>query len=794
MKTKIVVALLASTLWCISTFAQLNPAPSSAGNITVNASTCATTNACVVLHMASSNVGYSVTASGTWTGTLTVEQSGDNQGSWTSATTTTANTLYTSALTPGITDVRVRGSAAMTGTAIVTITASGPATLQQIAGGSSSSTSTGPVINVTNPIYAGGVSSANADNNAQLTSAFLAANGSTSTVPPADIRVAAQISLGTAATSVTTNATSYKGDTIYVFITDSLGQAMTVTGGGNTFTQVAAPVQFAGCCWMQIYKAANASGIIDTVTATTSPSENYTVAVITVPGALSETVGTNSTGSSTAPSITQTTSQANSMVVSSCSWFNGATPTLSSNTGILRTNQAAGASSAGAAVFATFSASAAAVTNSGTLSGSSSWLCRSIEVKTGGTTIGSPTVYVPAGYYFYSGGINPTIPMTLKCEPGTFLHYTGSAHAADLGPLAGYAAGQGFLTPGFYVDGCAFTGGSQMTQGIVMNNLVTVVGIRNSTFINFGNANSDMIYGVGENWDVEIGPQNRFITDDFQPRHALFSINNNATSFNSFVRIHDNNAFCLQGHGMSATLASCTAGQAGIGFIIDSLHSRVYHNNIAFLNPDIWLRCSNTPCTGNNIESNQLETPQTAGTGTVVPPIQFSTGNDQLLVINNSVWLHSNGSFIGPRTGTDTLTGARISWNQVGQIALATPLIALNNVAGNTANQSLGNGCSTSLSGHIPCALLHTVGGSIGQWDSDRFPSCTLVAGTCTVTLSQNFGVLPRCTTGWNGVGALAGILKAVPTAGNPNTVVVTSSNAADTAGVQLYCSAGDAQ
>jgi len=35
-------------------------------------------------------------------------------------------------LTPGITDVRVRGSAAMTGAAVVTITASGPAVLQQI--------------------------------------------------------------------------------------------------------------------------------------------------------------------------------------------------------------------------------------------------------------------------------------------------------------------------------------------------------------------------------------------------------------------------------------------------------------------------------------------------------------------------------------------------------------------------------------------------------------------------------------------------------------------------------------
>lgn len=91
--------------------------------------------------MATSNVGFSVTVSGTWTGTMTIEQSGDNQTTWTSAGTTTANTLFTSALTPGITDARVRSSAAMTGTAIITITASGPATIQNITNIGSSSTS-----------------------------------------------------------------------------------------------------------------------------------------------------------------------------------------------------------------------------------------------------------------------------------------------------------------------------------------------------------------------------------------------------------------------------------------------------------------------------------------------------------------------------------------------------------------------------------------------------------------------------------------------------------------------------
>src|SRR5579859_2256611 len=44
--------------------------------------------------------------------------------------------------------------------------------------GSGSATSQGPVINVTNPTYAGGASSSNADNNAAFTAAFNAANAS----------------------------------------------------------------------------------------------------------------------------------------------------------------------------------------------------------------------------------------------------------------------------------------------------------------------------------------------------------------------------------------------------------------------------------------------------------------------------------------------------------------------------------------------------------------------------------------------------------------------------------------
>lgn len=255
-----------------SAYGQLSPASSSSGSITTNGATCAVTNACVVLHMATSNVGYSATVAGTWTGTLTVEQSGDNQGSWTSATTTTSNTLYTSALTPGITDVRVRGSAAMTGAAVVTITASGPAILQNITqtggGGVSpnsplpaASSGPGPVFNVKN--YGAKADTQSSGNctaagfNLNCTDiTFTSANvgqrvscaNNFSTIQPATARFSAFVN----ATNMTMD-TSNSGAGICIFgslgddaavtttMTAALAQMTSNVGGGNLGVSTAAP-------------------------------------------------------------------------------------------------------------------------------------------------------------------------------------------------------------------------------------------------------------------------------------------------------------------------------------------------------------------------------------------------------------------------------------------------------------------------------------------------------------------------------------------------------------------------
>jgi hypothetical protein len=66
--------------------------------------------------------------------------------------------------------------------------------------------------------------------------------------------------------------------------------------------------------------------------------------------------------------------------------------------------------------------------------------------------------------------------------------------------------------------------------------------------------------------------------------------------------------------------------------------------------------------------------------------------------------------------------------------------------------------------------------------------TCTMAAGTCTAqTLtSHTYGTAPACTLTWTGGGALAGILRVASTT---TTVTPSSTNGADTAVVNYYCS-----
>lgn len=104
----------------------LSPVTFSTGNITTNAANCNTTNVCVIAHLPNNSAGATFTLAGTFTGTVTFEASADNQLTWPIAegSATVAGATSISLSGTGITDLRMRGSAAMTGAAIATISVS----------------------------------------------------------------------------------------------------------------------------------------------------------------------------------------------------------------------------------------------------------------------------------------------------------------------------------------------------------------------------------------------------------------------------------------------------------------------------------------------------------------------------------------------------------------------------------------------------------------------------------------------------------------------------------------------
>ncbi len=117
----LLVVMIASSAWAAS------------GVITTNASTC-TAGVCLVLNIAQDKGGASFVLSGTWTGTISFEATGDGGTTWvainayplnsgTAVTSATANGTWQVNCT-GLTGLRMRGSATMTGSATATITPS----------------------------------------------------------------------------------------------------------------------------------------------------------------------------------------------------------------------------------------------------------------------------------------------------------------------------------------------------------------------------------------------------------------------------------------------------------------------------------------------------------------------------------------------------------------------------------------------------------------------------------------------------------------------------------------------
>jgi hypothetical protein len=271
-------------------------------------------------------------------------------------------------------------------------------------------------------------------------------------------------------------------------------------------------------------------------------------------------------------------------------------------------------------------------------------------------TTGLPTVFFgcngvsAACQYNYGGSgispINPLIPTAIVCENST-LNYTGTTHAADLGPTN--------LTKGderqYSIEGCRFTGGASETQGIFLNNFLINVRISKNHFYNFGNTTGATINYTGNNWELIIDDNFFTSADGNGPRNEI----DGHTASNSTLHMTGNIMACL-----SATGTACSVSGQGYG-IWTTNTAFIINNEIKFHQPLIRISSCVT-CgsgTGFYVIANVLE----GNTSDPGPAITFGDPNTAgstvsvggVIADNNIFWPGASGvPIVGPEPASSS--------------------------------------------------------------------------------------------------------------------------------------------
>jgi hypothetical protein len=462
---------------------------------------------------------------------------------------------------------------------------------------------------------------------------------------------------------------------------------------------------------------------------------------------------TSTTPANSTPTTTFTQDN-NNVVLSAISFLAAGASNISANTGTLQGSWNGTAAILGGGVVSNTSATPAAVTTSATLSASSGWVMDSLELRS--VQINVPTIYIPAGTYNYASGLNFPLPVTIRGEPGggTVLCYNGTAHAMDIGATnyAGYGQQNGYAFPYWNILQLTFMCGGSATEGIFINNFAAFIAIKNNQWVNFGNTSANMagIWANGNQNDLYIADNSWGVYDgaltSSTPGTTGVSrqwVNVTVNSINSTLRMTGNSAFCGSNVVGYVGCASTFGTTPPLISVLGLTHTIQGNNFEGGHCPVIQLLASDN---NTKIENNHIEVNATC------PAISFQAGVYGLRVTNNLFTMTgTSASPIGPITGTDTLTSAWVEGNVVEGIAATTPLVQLNNVAGQINNFSARNICMTgvpptpgTVSG--PCALTHTAGSNITQWNADYAPKLTFAAGTtASYTFGTVYSIAPLC-------------------------------------------------
>ena len=301
-----------------------------------------------------------------------------------------------------------------------------------------------------------------------------------------------------------------------------------------------------------------------------------------------------------------------------------------------------------------------------------------------------PTVVIPGGSagatatYNFASGLSFTRPVTIQCGQGAILNYTGSAHAADMGPTGLTPSNQtnAQLQATYKILGCGWSGGASMTQGIYFNNETAYNVVDNNRFYDFGNATSTVfgVYFSGDNYDIQFS-DNKWFNDDNVARNWVRTVPG-ASPLSTQARITGNDSLNYNFSAGAPYLASVS----GVVLWIDGASpGYMSGNNLAFCGPCVRIGPQSQ---GFKLEHNDFEVIQ-SGAGTI-GAIEFgnpgsATFVDGLQIIDNFIDTHNRLSAMTPASATTGLTNAVVT--NIYNPRFFSPFVKLNSVAGQTGNQ-----------------------------------------------------------------------------------------------------------
>lgn len=325
-------------------------------------------------------------------------------------------------------------------------------------------------------------------------------------------------------------------------------------------------------------------------------------------------------------------------------------------------------------------------------------------------------LYFPNGSYLYTGGLVFTRPVELTGY-GAVLNYTGTGIAVKLGP-DGLSSTSYEGQEDYSIHGITFTGGASMTYGVLVNSWVVQPHMQDVYMLNFGNANAYGFFFMSNNWHIVID-------------HCKWHTTYGGPDARNWIRVNGINSAGVSDVGASYieinhSLGSQYNSNGGVGVYIGGAYSLITDSVIAGFSPNVQVGgyAYNTRITNTYLEATKVGGgPCIAfGDSSGSPFVLFFTEGltlDKVACDVHQVDLATGNVFLGPTTVNSGLMNATITTSRMLGWSGSSPMIAMNNVAGQVQNYAARNyttGLDYPTMTRVAEGLLHTAGTLITPW------------------------------------------------------------------------------